>query len=133
MAKAVGNIRSLHWQPALGRDGEVVEGVADVDQAIRIIVTTRKGQVPHRPEFGCDCMELVDRPVNEVRPRLVRDVRDAIERWERRAKVERVAVTPFNAGVEVSIHWRLAEGIGELQTTRIQLPSRGPDAIEVAA
>lgn len=42
---------SLHWQSSLDSDS-IVEGFADVEQAIRIILSTPKGSVPHRPQFG---------------------------------------------------------------------------------
>lgn len=32
------SITAAHWQPALGTSGEVVEGLRDIDQAIRIIL-----------------------------------------------------------------------------------------------
>ena len=51
------SITSAHWQPALDTPGGVVEGLRDIDQAIRIILTTPRGSDPHRPEFGSDINE----------------------------------------------------------------------------
>ena len=116
MAVEVRNIRALHWQPELHADGEVVEGLADVAQAIRIILTTPKGSDPHRPEFGADIWQYIDWPVTEARPQIVREVREAIRLWEPRAEILSVAVEPGNGRLWIQVRWRLLDGEGEQVT-----------------
>ncbi len=80
---------SLHWQPALGSFG-IVETIADIDQAIRVILRTPKGSDPHRPDFGSNVHLYLDYPINQAVPRLAamsdalatakdKDVRDAAD------------------------------------------------------
>ena len=119
MAVEVRNIRALHWQPTLNADGEVVEGLADVAQAIRIILTTPKGSDPQRPEFGSDIWQYVDWPVTEARPPIAREVREAIRRWEPRAVLLSVDVRPANGRLWVQVRWRLADDVAGEQLTEV--------------
>jgi phage baseplate assembly protein W len=103
--------REHHWQPALGRDGEVA-GLDDLRQAIAIILRTPRGSDPLRPEFGSNLHLYIDYPVNRARPHLVRETVDALRRWEPRLSVVSVAVSQAgDSGVKVSVVFRLASGI----------------------
>lgn len=84
-------ITAADWQPKLGEIGVVVVGLDDVDQCVRAVLSTPLGSVPHRPDFGSDLWRYIDWPVSDARPHVVREVVDAIARWEPR--VEIVAVT----------------------------------------
>ncbi len=108
------SITAAHWQPALGTSGEVVEGLRDVDQAIRVILTTPKGSDAHRPEFGSDLHLYIDWPTNRVTPHLVREAVDAIRRWETRVSVVQVQVSIDVAHITVRVQWRVADGIPQL-------------------
>lgn len=108
------SITAAHWQPALGTSGEVVEGLRDIDQAIRIILTTPKGSDAHRPEFGCDIHLYIDWPVNRVTPHLVREAVDAIRRWETRVSVVQVLVLIEDSRIVVRVQWRVADGVTQL-------------------
>lgn len=108
------SISAAHWQPALGTSGEVVEGLRDIDQAIRIILTTPKGSDAHRPEFGSDLHLYIDWPTNRVTPHLVRETVDAIRRWETRVSVVQVQVSIDGAQITVRVQWRVADGIPQL-------------------
>jgi phage baseplate assembly protein W len=108
------SITAAHWQPALGTSGEVVEGLRDIDQAIRIILTTPKGSDAHRPEFGCDIHLYIDWPVNRVTPHLVREAVDAIRRWETRVSVVQVLVLVEDSRIVVRVQWRVADGVTQL-------------------
>ena len=105
------NITAAHWQPALGTSGEVIEGLRDIDQAIRIILTTPKGSDAHRPEFGSDLHLYIDWPTNRVTPHLVRETVDAIRRWETRVSVVQVQVSIDAEHVTVRVQWRVADGV----------------------
>jgi uncharacterized protein len=70
----------------------------DVEQAIRLILSTAPGERPMRPEFGCavhDCVfERIDA---DTLARIDRAVRVALDRWEPRIELEDVA---FETGRE---------------------------------
>ena len=108
------SITAAHWQPALGTSGELVEGLRDIDQAIRIILTTPKGSDAHRPEFGSDLHLYIDWPTNRVTPHLVRETVDAIRRWETRVSVVQVQVSIDVEHITVRVQWRVADGIPQL-------------------
>ena len=108
------NITAAHWQPALGTSGEVIEGLRDIDQAIRIILTTPKGSDAHRPEFGSDLHLYIDWPTNRVTPHLVRETVDAIRRWETRVSVVQVQVSIDAEHVTLRVQWRVADGVPQL-------------------
>ncbi len=107
----VNEITSAWWQIRLNEFGEIVEGVDDIDQAIRVIILTPKGSDPHRPEFGSDIWQWVDSPVDVSIPNIIREVIDAVTAWEPRARV--VAVIPKlnddGAGMIISVKWELRE------------------------
>ena len=108
------SITAAHWQPALGTSGEVVEGLRDIDQSIRVILTTPKGADAHRPDFGSDLHLYIDWPVNRVTPHLVRETVDALRRWETRISVVQVQVLIEGAQIRVRVQWRVADGVAQL-------------------
>ena len=108
------SITAAHWQPALGTPGGVVEGLRDIDQAIRIILTTPKGSDAHRPDFGSDLHLYIDWPTNRVTPHLVRESVDAIHRWETRVSIVQVQVSIDDEHVTVRVQWRVADGVAQL-------------------
>ncbi|SED50829.1 GPW/gp25 family protein [Pseudomonas anguilliseptica] len=111
------SITSAHWQPALSTPGEVVEGLRDIDQAIRIILTTPRGSDPHRPEFGSDINLYIDWPTNRVVPHLVREAVDAIRRWEPRVTVVQVLVEIEDERITLRVQWKVADGV--IQQTEV--------------
>lgn len=108
------SITAAHWQPALGTSGEVVEGLRDIDQAIRIILATPKGSDAHRPEFGSNIHLYIDWPVNRVTPHLVREAVDSIRQWEPRVSVVQVQVAIEGSQVTLRVQWRVADGVTQL-------------------
>lgn len=106
------SITAAHWQPILGTSGQVVEGLRDIDQAIRIILCTPKGCDPHRPEFGSNLHLYLDWPTNRVTPHLVREAVDAVRQWEPRVSVVQVQIQIHAAQITVRVQWRVA---GEIQ------------------
>lgn len=67
----------------------------DVNEAIRLILGTAKGERRMRPEFGCAIHEYVFAPMDATTTGLIRyHVTDALERWEPRIQLDEVAVAP---------------------------------------
>ncbi|MDD1016827.1 GPW/gp25 family protein [Pseudomonas rubra] len=108
------SITAAHWQPALGTPGEVVEGLRDIDQSIRIILATPKGSDAHRPEFGSDLHLYIDWPHDRVTPYLVRETIEAIRRWETRVQVVQVQVQIDTSHLTLKVLWRVADSIEQM-------------------
>lgn len=115
--RTLSDIRTLHWQPRLGAAGDVVEDLQDIDQAIRIILSTPKGTDRHRPEFGWNGYQYLDWPVNRVTPYLVREAMHAIRQWEIRAYVVSVEIRIDMEHITLRVVWKAAESA--LQFTEV--------------
>ncbi|WP_336364722.1 GPW/gp25 family protein [Halalkalicoccus salilacus] len=77
---------------------ELAAGREDVEQAIRIILGTAKGERVMRPEFGCGIHEYVFTEVNTTMLKLIEDsVQEALVRWEPRIDVQNVEATVDDA------------------------------------
>jgi uncharacterized protein len=103
--------------------GNVVQGIADINQCIGIILSTPPGSDPLRPTFACDLWRLLDAPITVARPALVRDIVEAITKWEPRVRVLSVVVNLVNGTVSnllIVITWQLkvdTVGVGNQQLT----------------
>jgi len=142
------DISSADWSLALDAPGapgsgigQVVQGSADVDQCIRIILTTPKGSDPLRPMFAADIWRYIDYPINAAIPAIVREVTQAITLWEPRVTLTGVTVLPVTddstqsgAHIEVTVGWQLKLSTTgttpppslTAQTTTIKIPAQGP-------
>lgn len=115
-------IQTPNWQVQLGELGGVVEDLAEIDQAIRIIVATPRGSRPLLPEFGSDCYLSLDAPVTVAAPAIIRDAHEAVRAWEPRAVVERIEPSFNGAGIDLTIYWRPAgDVLGVLRLTEVRL------------
>lgn len=78
-----------------GGEVEMVSGVEDVHQALRILFATNVGERPMLRAFGSELASLVFAPVSQsLITRLQSTVRSAIERFEPRVRLLEVEVTP---------------------------------------
>jgi phage baseplate assembly protein W len=67
----------------------------EIQQAIRIILSTAPGERVMRPEFGCRIFEYIFAPANEATAaEVAAEVRSALGRWEPRIEIQDVIVTP---------------------------------------
>ncbi|MFV0458451.1 MAG: GPW/gp25 family protein [Actinomycetales bacterium] len=65
----------------------------EIEEAIRLILGTARGERPMRPEFGCRIHDHVFGPANAATAgQIAFDVRQALERWEPRIDVLDVGV-----------------------------------------
>jgi phage baseplate assembly protein W len=133
------DIPHLHWQPMLGRNvvapastlGQIVHGLADVEQAINTIVLTEKGSVPTQPEKCTRLMPYIDRRPEYAIPNITREIWDAITAWEPRVIVERVAITREDlCHFRFPVFWRLrADVTRSVRQTVVTLPGERIQAI----
>jgi phage baseplate assembly protein W len=140
-AITLADITSADWSLALDQPGDpgsgignVVQGVADVNQCIQIILTTPKGSDPLRPTFGADLWKFLDAPINAAISAIVTEVTTAITQWEPRVKLTSVTAAPIidssaqsGARMSVNVSWRLqltgAAAAGPSQQTVIVIPA----------
>ena len=67
----------------------------DIEEAIRIILLTPKGQRPMRPDFGCQIHDLIFAPNDAATAGLATYyVEDALGMWEPRIDVQEVNAHP---------------------------------------
>jgi phage baseplate assembly protein W len=116
-AVTLADITSADWSLKLGAIGQVVQGVADVDQCVAIILTTPLGSDPLRPTFGCDIWRYIDHPISEALPAIVRELTAALTTWEPRITLTGVnaapvldATTQSGAHLSVTVKWTLNLG-----------------------
>lgn len=100
MADATKDFLGSGWKfpPRLDGRGriELAHQEQDVEEAIRIILLTNKGERPMRPEFGSDLAQLQFAPNDGATAGLARRyVEEALARWEPRIEVREV-----NAGAD---------------------------------
>lgn len=100
-------IQSLHWQTSLAGVG-IVENLADINQAIRVILGTPIGSDPLRPDFGSDLAKYIDWPIDRATAHVVRETVKAIGRWEKRVTVKKVVLTHAGAAhLALKVFWAL--------------------------
>jgi phage baseplate assembly protein W len=104
--------------------GSVVQGVADINQCIGIILATPKGSDPLRPAFACDLWQWIDAPVTVARPALVREIVEAITKWEPRVRLLSVTVdlaAGSLANLVINIVWQLKVDVSGAGPRRLTL------------
>ncbi len=101
----VTTIKAADWSHKVGSYGEIVQGLEDIAQCIRIILTTPKGSVPHRPQFGCDAWRYLDHPETQSLPHVIRECTDAVATWEPRATVTKVTASYGLGQIDLVVHW----------------------------
>jgi phage baseplate assembly protein W len=131
------DITSADWSLALDTParpgsgiGNVVQGVADVNQCVGIILTTPKGSDPLRPTFAADLWQFIDYPVNSLLAAVVGEVTRALTLWEPRIIIVSITAQPViddtiqsGAHLDVAVTWKLkltASGSGSAPTGTIQ-------------
>jgi uncharacterized protein len=137
------DILSADWSLALdtpGRPGSgigsVVQGIADVNQCVGIILATPRGSDPLRPTFAADLWQFIDYPINSVLPAVVREVTQALALWEPRIVIVSISAQPVidgstqsGAHLDIAVTWKLkltADGRGvappgTVQTTTVSI------------
>ncbi len=121
--------------------GNVVQGIDDVSQCVAIILTTPKGSDPLRPTFGADLWQYIDFPISTAIPNIVREVTDAVTRWEPRIRLLSVSATPVNdataqsgAHLNVNITWQLkltTSAPAPARVTTVTIPAAlAPQSVE---
>jgi Bacteriophage baseplate protein W len=142
-AITLADITSADWSLELdqpGRPGSgignVVQGVADVNQCVGIILTTPRGSDPLRPTFAANLWQFIDYPINSVLPAVVQEVTQALTLWEPRITIVSITAQPViddtvqsGAHLDVAVTWQLKLAVngrgaapqGTVQTTAVSI------------
>jgi len=96
-ASIIEDILGTGWHFPTGVDGRgglaLCRHEKDIDESIRIILSTAKGERRMRPNFGCRIHELIFAPNNATTWGQVRKyVMEALGYWEPRIEVEDIQV-----------------------------------------
>ena len=82
----------------------LVRGDREIEEAIRIILSTAPGERPMRPDFGCAIHDFVFAPADATTAgRIAYEVRASLDRWEPRIEVTDVEVT-FDRGDAATLY-----------------------------
>lgn len=115
MADATKDFLGSGWKfpPRLDARGrmELAHQEQDVEEAVRIILLTNKGERPMRPEFGSDLFQLQFAPNDGATAGLARRyVEEALSMWEPRIDIIEVDAAP-DAGnparLNIDIRYRI--------------------------
>lgn len=109
------NFLGVGWKYPVGVDANKKIALSlyeeDIEEAIRIILGTAKGERVMRPGFGCGIHDFVFAPINTATINQVENsVREALTLWEPRIellKVEASAEKADNGMLPVSIDYRV--------------------------
>lgn len=116
MVVSVDKIQSLNWSPKLDEFGSIVENFDDIDQCIKIILTTPRGSDPHRPTFATGLFNYIDYPQTAVKQFLIKEVFESLLTWEPRIEIDGVNIS-FNqsdlGSIEIEVRWRVKDSILE--------------------
>jgi len=88
----IAEIDDLWYSMCLSDIGHIVSNLDDINQCIGIIVTTKKGDDPHRPDFGTNIWMYIDRPVNMVSPHIIRECAENLQKYEPRITLVDVSI-----------------------------------------
>jgi phage baseplate assembly protein W len=83
-------------------------GTKSIQQCLRVLLTTSKGEVPFRPGFGLSAEDLLDGRARNID--ISYAVIEQIERYEKRVKVRKVDVVDVSATHKrVVIHYTVID------------------------
>lgn len=84
--------------------GKAIGGFDHLRQSIADILSTPIGSRVHRRDYGSRLARLVDRPINSsLVAELVAATAEALDRWEPRLRLERVAIDSVSPEGQISL------------------------------
>jgi len=89
--------RGFGWPLGVDHTGSIrlTRGAPELDDSIRVILSTAPGERVMRPRFGCRIWELLFEPVTaNLLGLMAQAVREALGQWEPRIEVEDVTCEP---------------------------------------
>jgi len=84
--------------------------IKSINQNISIILTTPKGSDPHRPLFGSNIWQFIDKPLTAItKGRLKKEIVDAISLWEPRVEVEEINLKKEYTNIKITFKYRIKD------------------------
>lgn len=105
-----------HWQAKVGKPGEVVQGDEAIEESLRGVLGTQKGELAYNPEFGVDWLSVLDEPAAVAVPHLVREAQEAVRRWLPDVKVSRLGVVGSGSHLTIRVYWSRRDEVSETMT-----------------
>ena len=91
----------------------LVTGETDIEQAVRLILSTAPGERVMRPEFGCGIHRYAFATIDTTTLTMMEDdVRNALTRWEPRIElldIDAELVDPDTGKLHIDIRYRVRE------------------------
>lgn len=113
-------LQHTHWQIAANDDAPI-QGEDDIHACIGNILSTRLGSDVLRPDFGSKHFDYIDQPFDIAVPNMVREIFNALSRWEKRIKVQAVKVSGVAPHFTLHIQWQVAQDIlQQIYTTEVR-------------
>ena len=87
--------KGMAFPPRVGSDGRIAwsAGEDNIRQSMRVILMTDPGERLRLPQFGAGLQRFLFEPNSVVTHTLIGErIKDALERWEKRIRVESVEV-----------------------------------------
>ncbi len=103
----VNDITSAEWSLSTRGQGEVEQGFDDINQCIKLIVSTQRGTDPLRPDFGCDLWRFMDYGINTAAARMTNEILSALATWETRIEITNINFSTLEESVTFNILWIL--------------------------
>lgn len=111
------DITSDYWALSMVEEGEVVQGEDDISQCIGMILGTVKGTIPFMPDFGCDILGAIDKPLPEAAIQLRAEAIRQIAIYEPRAKVVNVLTKIDGESIIMAVTWQPSFEFSQLSNT----------------
>jgi phage baseplate assembly protein W len=105
----INKVKSSIWSISLQKQGDLVEGIEHINQCLVILLTTRKGADPLRPEFGCGIIQKLDRPIQQVKSLLANEIKTAIDMFITDITVVKIEPIVTIGSITVNIQWAFKE------------------------
>lgn len=103
--------------------GAAISTEAHIAQSVADILTTPLGSMPWRRDYGSELYALLDRPVTDATPALIRAASvTALQKWEPRLRINRAAFAASGADGKATL---------TLEAVRLDLPTPAPLALSI--
>jgi len=103
----INEIKNANWCLNLKEPfNSYLTGVEEVNQCINLLLFTPVGTIPGNPEKGSRIDEILDLPILEAIPLIVKEIHRIIPLWIPKIKLVKVKTKINETGIIVFIEWR---------------------------
>lgn len=92
--------------------------VTHINESIRQILLTRKGERPMEPEFGTNLYRMIFEVIDETMMNVISfEIKEALARWEPRIRVMDVVVQEDDGVVRISLRYLVVRSVTSAVTS----------------